>query len=516
MSAESPFHRSEDPAAPHFRRQAPRRRLKASTLEASRFLGQEARLQPATDRREVEAPASAGLESERPRSMALAYPRLDLLLDHLPHGVMAHAADGRIFYFNAAAERISGFDRSEVLGRSCRVVFGEHQLCDGQCRLCRAAGSGEPGEARAAHAVRFLSRGGQSEAVEVTSVPMSDTRGRHVGTLVTLVEKAPPVRVAETLEDRDPELHGILARDPQMLEILRKIRTVAASDVTVVLEGESGTGKELIARAIHLESPRARQPFVAINCGAVPESLLESEFFGHVKGAFTGASRDRNGCFVRAHGGTLLLDEVTELSPCAQVDLLRVLETGQLVPVGGEWPVAVDVRVIAASNKNLRKMVEQGAFRADLYYRLSIVPLTLPPLRARRLDIPMLTRYFLHQRVAARPGAGASPEPSEAFLAALLAWPWPGNVRELKNVLEYACLHCDDGTLEVEHLPAHWQATRPMERAPASANGSRQRLSAEHLAVALAQTGGHRSKAAKLLGIGRTTFYHYLKLFGLG
>jgi len=272
-------------------------------------------------------------------------------------------------------------------------------------------------------------------------------------------------------------------------------------DYSVLITGETGTGKELVAHAIHSESKRASCPFVAINCGALPEELAESELFGHVKGAFSGAFRDKKGRFQLADSGTIFLDEVAELPKAIQVKLLRVLETGTFERVGGEIPCTVDVRIISATNRDLKREVERNNFREDLFYRLNVFPLHLPPLRERKNDIPILINHFLHQ--AAHQGQ-KNGRFSEKALALLLDYDWPGNIRELRSVIQYALIASKTGLIRPEDLPPEFRMciTQPIPEP---------RLNQETVQAALAECGGNKVKAARLLGVSRATLYRFLQ-----
>lgn len=307
--------------------------------------------------------------------------------------------------------------------------------------------------------------------------------------------------------------HGIRTRAPEMQKVFDTIRRVARAGVPVLVRGESGSGKELVARAIHAESPRAQRPFVAVNCAALTPSLMESELFGHKQGAFTGAIRDHKGLFEQAHRGTLFLDEVAELPLDMQAKLLRVLEEKRVTPVGAARSVAVDVRIVSATHRGLRTEVQAGRFREDLMYRLRVVPLFLPPLRARTGDIELLLHHFL-RATPSIDGPIASVAPTA--LARLKAHPWPGNIRELRNVVEYAYAVGAQQRLELSDLPPefHGRPTdgpAPGRPAPTDVDSSE----AQAIRAALAATGGHVGQAAEALGISRPTLWRRRKRYGI-
>ncbi|MBI1289776.1 response regulator [bacterium] len=309
---------------------------------------------------------------------------------------------------------------------------------------------------------------------------------------------------------------GIECASPAMQAVYRKALKVAKSSASVLLRGESGTGKEVMADLVQSNSPRADKPYLKINCGALPENLLESELFGHVKGSFTGATADREGLFSAADGGTLLLDEVGEVTPALQVKLLRVLQQGELQRVGESVTRRVDVRVIAATNRPLEKMIESGEFRQDLYYRLNVVPLELPPLRQRREDLQALINHFLH-----RFAAGAAMRFTPAALEAINNYAWPGNIRELENAIEHAVVLADGTTIDVADLPVAVQdyAANGIRVAanPAAAVGdaSLEEIEINCLMQALEKTGGNRTRAARILNITRRTLGYRLRKYGL-
>ncbi len=302
----------------------------------------------------------------------------------------------------------------------------------------------------------------------------------------------------------------IVGSHPRLQEVLKLVNAVARTDSTVLIVGESGTGKELVARRIHQLSTRGEAPFEVIHCAALPHTLLESELFGYEKGAFTGADHRKLGSFERAHGGTVFLDELAEIPPEAQVKLLRVLQFKEFKRLGGERPVRVDVRVVAATSSDLTQAMARGDFREDLYYRLNVVPVNLPPLRDRMADLPALAAHFL-RKLSTRTGKTVD-RISPAALRALQDYPWPGNVRELENALEHAMIVCQDGALRRRDLPDYLSGSN--RRGAAKVSNLRD-LEKEHLAEALERCGGNRVKAARLLGIGRSTLYRKMKEYGL-
>jgi len=357
----------------------------------------------------------------------------------------------------------------------------------------------------------------------------SAVRALHLGADDFLTKPVEPdilsARVADLLARRPlpdaPAANpgGMVGRSPAMRETIAAIRRVAAGDTTVLITGETGTGKELAARAVHDLSPRKNAPFIAVNCAALAEGVLESELFGHVKGAFTGAIRDRVGVFEAAHGGTIFLDEIGEMSMTLQQRLLRVLQEREVTKVGSSRAVKVDVRAVAATNRDLSEMVAQGKFREDLYYRLAVFPIALAPLRDRRADIPLLVEHALSVLRSRRPGSASDHLACSPLAMRLLRnYDWPGNIRQLFGVIERAAVEAEFGRIEAQHLPA--------ELRPASSGGlelkeQRYRGSGaaedERAAIlsVLEATGGALAQSAELLGMGRTTLWRKIKQFGL-
>jgi DNA-binding NtrC family response regulator len=303
-------------------------------------------------------------------------------------------------------------------------------------------------------------------------------------------------------------LSDLVGRDPAMIEVYKRVGQLAASRVNALIRGETGTGKGIVARTIHYNSPEASQPFISVNCTALPETLLESELFGHVRGAFTGAVSDRKGRFALAGRGTIFLDEVGDTSPEFQAKLLKVIEEREYYPVGADRPERTEARVIAATHRDLESEIEAGRFRSDLYYRLRIVEVVLPPLRERPSDIPLLAVHFV--RCASMELHHPQPRISEDALAALLRHDWPGNVRELENCLTRAFVLASGGVIRSEHL-----GLMVRERDASEGFPTLEALEAEHVARALALTGGNRTRAAEILGISKPRLYRMMEKHGL-
>jgi DNA-binding NtrC family response regulator len=315
------------------------------------------------------------------------------------------------------------------------------------------------------------------------------------------------VRRAGSAEPPAPPLsrHGLIGESRTMGQVLESIRRAAGSTATVLILGESGTGKELVARAIHYSGPRAAAPFVAVNCGAIPEGLIESELFGYVKGAFTGATDSRAGFFVTADGGTIFLDEISELSPAMQVKLLRVLQDREVTMVGASRPRKVDIRILAATNKPLATLVEKKAFREDLYYRINVLVIDLPPLREREDDVLLLARHFLAKfsRELGKP----EPMLSDTALNSLRSYHWPGNIRELENLVQRLVVMHDSPIVDVRDLPPHMRFSAPRT----GLLRTLAQVEAEHIRDVLASVGGNKTRASQILGIDRKTLREKMK-----
>jgi sigma-54 dependent transcriptional regulator, acetoin dehydrogenase operon transcriptional activator AcoR len=428
-----------------------------------------------------------------------------LILENVSDGIIAHDMKRRIFYFNHAAEEITGYSRSEVLSQDCHAVFPGN-LCGGKCSFC----DGEAPQVKTIKREMTIStKSGESRTVSMTIKPMIDNHGLQTGIIATLRDLTKELELARRAGEIR-QFSGIIGRDKSMLEVFDLIKELAEVNVPVLVTGESGTGKELVAAAIHNEGPRAGKMFIPVNCGALPEALLESELFGHVKGSFTGAIRDKKGRFELADGGTIFLDEIGDISPVMQVKLLRVLQAGEFERVGSETTMKVNVRIISATNKVLKEEIEAGRFREDLFYRLSVVPVHLPPLRERRSDIPLLVEYLLEKttRDLNRSGVKLSREAMDA----IISYDWPGNIRELQNWIHYALVKCHDKLILPRHLPIVLSSNQDIV---ISKRRQRHTLSLELVKRAIAQCGGSKSDAAKMLGISRATLYRFLEAEGI-
>ncbi len=373
--------------------------------------------------------------------------RLKLILDNLDIGVLTVDRCSHISFFNTAAETVSGFSRSEVLGRSCAAVFGD-EFCKGLMLMKKASsGSGT----RAAAEGSILTKSGHAVPVQTRYMLLNNEEGAIVGGLVTLSDLSLKYRFDSMSKERYT-FYDMVGKDPAMRKIFEIIPVIAATCATVLIEGPTGTGKDLIAGIIHNTSARAETQMVKVNCAAIPDTLLESELFGYMKGAFTGADKDKPGRFHEADGGTIFLDEIGDLPLPLQAKLLRVIEDKEFYPLGSRKTAKVDVRIISATNRDLGQLVRQKLFREDLFYRLNVIRLELPFLKDRKGDIPLLVSHIL-RRLCAAAGDGHVPGISEESMSLLLNYDYPGNIRELENILEHALVLCQKNTIERKHLP---------------------------------------------------------------
>jgi PAS domain S-box-containing protein len=429
------------------------------------------------------------------------------ILDSITEGVFTVDLDWRVTSFNRAAERITGVPRGDAIGRLCSDVF-RASICESACVLRRTLESGEPVTNRVAYIV--TADGGRTP-ISISTAILRDGEGRVVGGVESFRDLGEVEQLRKRLEERY-SFADIIGRSPAMQQLFDLLPTVAESESTVLIEGASGVGKELVARAIHDLSPRRERAFVAVNCGALPDTLLESELFGYRAGAFTDARRDKPGRFALAEGGTMFLDEIGDVSAAMQTRLLRVLQERRYEPLGAVASRTADVRIVVATNRRLEDLVESGAFREDLYYRVNVIRLPLPRLRDRREDIPLLVDHFVarYNRLQGRDVHGVS----DAALARLMVHDFPGNVRELENVIERAFVLCRSGLIEPQHLPPELVggAIRAADEDPrASLREFQRRI----LVRALDQHGGNRSAAARALAIHPSTLYRQAHALGV-
>jgi len=435
----------------------------------------------------------------------------ELVLESIDEGVFTVDAEFHITSFNAAAERITGTPRASALGRMCYDVF-RGSICQGECAMKRTLRTGEP--------VRSVRVDILDAKMRTIPIRVSTDTLKRAGIIVGGVEVFRDVTDIETLREKLRGGRGeIIGTSPLMQAAVKILPDVAMANSSVLVEGPSGTGKELVARAIHQLSPRARRPFVQINCAALPDSLLESELFGYTKGAFTGAVRDKPGRFRLAEGGTLFLDEIGDISPAFQGKLLRVLQSGEFEPLGATRTERVDVRIIAATHRDLGTLVREGGFREDLYYRIRVVPISLPALKDRCGDIPLLVDHFV-RKLAAITGKSIREVSIEA-MALMCKYDFPGNVRELENGLERAFVLSQGARILPEDLPPEWQ--RPAQARPPATESPASNPSLpppedpqkSQLEFALASHQWNRTETAKALGIGRNTLWRRMKAMGL-
>jgi PAS domain S-box-containing protein len=414
--------------------------------------------------------------------------------------------DWRITFFNQAAEEITGVSAAEALGRPCCEVFRAN-VCESACVLRHTL---ETGQAVVNQAVAILRANGKEIPISVSTALLKDDHGEVIGGVETFRDLSLVEELRREIH-RQYRLGDILSKSPLMHKFFALLPEIARSDSTVLIQGESGTGKELVARALHTLSHRSKGPFVAVNCGALPDSLLESELFGHTAGAFTDARKDRLGRFALAEKGTLFLDEIGDISPALQVRLLRVLEDRTFMPLGGSRSIKADVRIVTATHRDLANLVEQGSFRQDLYYRINVVKLTLPRLAERREDIPLLAQHFIERfnRLREKKLLGLS----QTALSIFMHHDWPGNVRELENAIEHAFILCPSGLIQPQHLPEH---LRP-ENQPGLPYPGLTLQEIEHRALweALERHQWRRMAVARELGIDKNTLRRKIIRYGL-
>ena len=432
----------------------------------------------------------------------------DQILDSINDGVFTVDDQWRITSFNRAAEKITGVPRDQALGRPCCEVF-RASICETACALRETLASGKPIVNKA---VYILDAQGNQIPISISTAVFRDAEGNVLGGVETFRDLSLVEELRKELEAKS-RFADIVARSRAIHEIFEILPQIAESGSSVLIEGASGTGKELFARAIHDLSPRKEKPFVAINCAAFPDTLLESELFGYKAGAFTDARTDKPGRFDLANGGTLLLDEIGDISPAMQVRLLRVLQERVFEPLGSVQPVETNVRIIAATNKDLSTLVQQGRFREDLFYRIHVIRIALPPLRDRREDIPLLIEHFIARfnRLQGKDIAGVTDD----VLATLMEYDFPGNVRELANIIEHAFVLCRSDLIQEKHLPPHFRATMPSGITNDIDGMTLTGMERLLITDALKRHNGNRTAAARQLGINPSTLFRKVKSLGI-
>jgi PAS domain S-box-containing protein len=430
------------------------------------------------------------------------------ILDSIADGVFTVDSDWRITSFNRAAEQITQFPREEAVGKYCHDVF-RASICQTACALRRSVETGQP---LVNVRIDILRRDGQKVPISISTAIFTDADGHRTGGVETFRDLTLIEELKREVDSRHA-LGDIVGKHPRLAEVLEILPSVAQSDATVLIEGPSGSGKGLIASAIHSLSPRRDGRFIKVSCAALPETLLESELFGYVKGAFTDARRDKPGRIALAEGGTLFLDEIGDVSPAMQVKLLRVVQDREYEPLGSSETINADVRVVAATNRDLRALIAEGKFREDLFYRLAVVRLRIPALKERREDIPLLVERFVG-RFAQRTGKPVTGV-SDRTMEVLLGHDYPGNVRELENAIEHAFVLCHGGLIEPEHLPRETVEGSAVAGIEQLSLDPRENAEADVIRKTLARHKGNRVATARELRMHRSTLWRKLRQYRL-
>jgi transcriptional regulator with PAS, ATPase and Fis domain len=440
------------------------------------------------------------------------------IVDTMQDGLMVLDTKGNILAMNSAAERLTGYAAEELIGANCRTL---------NCTGCKIFGRGSGKdwcslfEKGAVKNKKCLITDKSHRGVHVlkNATVLRDADGTMIGSVETFTDMSEIVRQQQEIDSLrrschlEDGFHGIIGESPVMQQLFELIDNVAPSDTPVLISGKSGTGKELVARAIHEASSRSANPFIKVNCAALNENLLESELFGHEKGAYTGADRTRIGRFEAAHEGTIFLDEIGDIPLSTQVKLLRVLEEKEIERVGDHKPIPVNVRIISATNKDLEEMLARKLFREDLLFRINVFPISCPALATRSEDIPLMVQSFIEENAAKsnKTISGLTPQALEA----LLIYSWPGNVRELRNAIEYAFVLCRGGWINLEHLPPRIASAAKGPAPSRRTNTGPWGKERENLIQTLCKAGGNQSEAARLLGVSRVTIWKRIKKYGI-
>ena len=427
--------------------------------------------------------------------------RFEAILTSISDGVFTVDSEWHLTCFNRAAENITGHLRQEVVGRLCHDVLRSN-ICQSSCALRYTMETGNP---LVDLSITITSKTGETIPASISTAILRDKEGQVIGGVETFRDLRTVEKLRKELEKRYT-FEDIVRKSNRMQTIFDTLPNIADNDSTILIEGENGTGKELFARAIHDLSPRKDRPFVAVNCGALPETLLESEIFGHKAGAFTGATKDRPGRVAVAKNGTLFLDEIGDMPPALQVKMLRFLQEKTYEPLGTSQPIQADIRILAATNQNLHRLVEEKRFREDLYYRVNVIRIEIPPLRDRKEDVPILVNHFL-ARLAARHDKRIAGMSHQA-MKVLLSHGYPGNVRELENVVEHSFVLCPGGTIQVEHLPPEILPDNVLQNDNLM---TLRGIETHAIQRALERNSWNRLAAARELGIHKTTLFRKIR-----
>jgi PAS domain S-box-containing protein len=437
--------------------------------------------------------------------------RLKIILDNLDIGVLTVDRGGHITFFNNRAEAMSGFNRGEVLGKSCTMIFGEASSHD----MLLFKETIADGQARASTEGEIKTREGQAVPMRANYMALKNEDGRIVGGLATISDLSLKYQFNSEIKGRYT-FYDMVGKDPAIQKIFDIVPVLASSDATILIEGPTGTGKDVLAKVVHSASMRSKNPWVKVNCAALPDNLLESEMFGYVKGAFTGADKNKPGRFQEADGGTIFLDEIGDLPLSLQAKLLRVLEDKEFYPLGSRKTTKVDVRIISATNQNLDRLVRERRFREDLFYRLNVMRLDLPPLKNRKGDIPLLIFHIL-KRLSATRDTMVEKFSNDA-MEVLLNYDYPGNVRELENIIEHALIVCQDKIIERNHLPLSLQGGLAPTPVGEEQQSFDQKIESGEKAIIfdmLQKYNWNKGKTASALNINRTTLWRKMKKYSI-
>jgi transcriptional regulator with PAS, ATPase and Fis domain len=432
---------------------------------------------------------------------------LEAIFRSVKDAILTVDKDLRVLAANEATGAICGFPAGAVGKR----IDPAELVCEGRC-LAALEDAIEKKRFIEVDRLECHHPERESQVVNISVAPLIDRQGLFSGAVMVVRDETRLAHLEQDLNERRG-FHNIVGKSEQMQRVYTLIEALADVETTVLITGESGTGKELVADALHHRGSRSRKPFVTVNCAALSENLLESELFGHVKGAFTGALKDKEGRFMRADEGTIFLDEIGNISPKMQLNLLRVLQEREFERVGDSTPIRVDVRVIAATNQNLREMVKRGEFREDLYYRLKVVEVHLPPLRDRQEDVPLLTAHFLEK--LAQKLNKKTMTVSEEVQGLFMDYPWPGNVRELQHAIEHAVVLCRQDTITLSHLPSELHDFKSSLAEEATLPENRGPNDLETILQALRRTAGNKARAARLLGVSERTIFRKIKEYNI-